>query len=90
MFVEVEGPFCWAHETKVPENKKFKALIQPELEMVNAFRSSPSVLMWSLAYESDNYRDYFAKSAALIKAIDPGRPRILNYGGRFEMNMSLI
>lgn len=80
MFVEVEAPFCWAHETKVPENKKFKALIQPELEMVNAFRSNPSVLMWSLGNESDIYRDYFAKSAELIRAIDPGRPRNFSDG----------
>ena len=42
MFVEVEGPFCWAEQTKVPEKYYYQALIQPELEMVNAFRSNPS------------------------------------------------
>jgi len=75
MFVEVEAPFCWAEQTKVPEKYHFQALIQPELEMVNAFRSNPSVLMWSLGNESGNYKEYFSQSAALIKAIDPGRPR---------------
>ena len=75
MFVEVEGPFCWAHQTKVPERFHYQALIQPELEMVNAFRSNPSVLMWSIGNESFNYKEYFSQSAALIKAIDPTRPR---------------
>jgi hypothetical protein len=80
MFVEVEGPFCWAHETKVPESCRYEALIQPELEMVNAFRSHPSVLMWSLANESGNY-DYFTLAAGLIKAIDPTRPRNFSQWG---------
>jgi len=75
MFVEVEGPFCWAERTKVPEKFRYQALIQPELEMVNTFRSNPSVLMWSIANESGNYKEYFSQSAALIKAIDPTRPR---------------
>jgi hypothetical protein len=75
MFVEVEGPFCWAEGTPVPQNRRFEALIQPELEMVNTFRSNPSVLMWSIGNESGNWKDYFSEAAALIKAVDPTRPR---------------
>jgi beta-galactosidase len=75
MFVEVEGPFCWADQTRVPENMRYQALIQPELEMVNAFRSDPSVLMWSIANESEKYKEYFSQPASLIKAMDPTRPR---------------
>jgi beta-galactosidase len=75
MFVEVEGPFCWAEGTRVPEKMRYPALIQPELEMVNTFRSHPSVLIWSIGNESGFYKDYFSQSAALIKAIDPSRPR---------------
>jgi len=75
MFVEVEGPFCWAEGTPVPENMRYPALLQPELEMVNTFRSDPSVLMWSIANESDKYQEYFSLPAALIHAIDPNRPR---------------
>lgn len=77
MFVEVEGPFCWAQKTKkeIPEESYYKVFFQPELEMLNTFRSNPSVLMWSIANESRKYDQYFKKPAALIKAIDPGRPR---------------
>jgi hypothetical protein len=75
MFVEVEGPFCWAEQTKVPAKRRFEALIQPELEMINTFRSNPSVLMWSIGNESGNYAEYFSYPASLIKAIDPTRPR---------------
>jgi beta-galactosidase len=75
MFVEVEGPFCWAEGTPVPDSLKYPALIQPELEMVNTFRSDPSVLMWSIGNESGKWKEYFSQAAALIKAVDPTRPR---------------
>ena len=48
MFVEVEAPFCWAHETKVPEDKMEAVLVNQHVEMVNLNRSHPSVLMWSM------------------------------------------
>jgi len=75
MFVEVEGPYCWAEQTKVPEALRYQALIQPDVEMVNTFRSNPSVLMWSIGNESGYYKEYFSQVAGLMKAIDPTRPR---------------
>lgn len=85
MFVEVEGPFCWAglswgHFISGKLNEVYyQALVQPELEMINTFRSNPSVLIWSIANESGNYKEYFSQAAALIKAIDPTRPRNFSY-----------
>lgn len=75
MFVEAEGPYCWAELTEVPEALRYQALIQPDIEMVNTFRSNPSVLMWSIGNESENYKEYFSQVAGLMRAIDPTRPR---------------
>jgi len=75
MFVEVEGPYCWAEQTKVPESLRYLSLVQPDIEMVNTFRSNPSVLMWSIGNESGYYKEYFSQVAGLMKAIDPTRPR---------------
>lgn len=81
MFVEVEAPFCWAHETKVPEEKHYAVLVNQHLEMVNRDRSHPSVIIWSLGNESNLYTEYFKKSGEIIKEIDPGRPRIFSQWG---------
>lgn len=78
MFVEVEAPFCWAHETEVSEDKRMETFTKQHLEMVNRDRSHPSVLMWSLGNESNKYEEYFQKSGMLIKEIDPTRPRIFS------------
>jgi beta-galactosidase len=75
MFVEVEGPFCWAEQTRLPDKLRYPALIQPILEMVNTFRSNPSVLMWSIANESAVYQEYFSQVAKMVKIMDPTRPR---------------
>lgn len=81
MFVEVEAPFCWAHETLVPKNKHYAVLVNQHLEMVNRDRSHPSVIIWSLGNESNLYTEYFKKSGEVIKEIDPGRPRIFSQWG---------
>lgn len=78
MFVEMEAPFCWAHETKVPEEKHFAVLVNQHLEMVNRDKSHPSVIIWSLGNESNLYAEYFRKAGELIKEIDPSRPRIFS------------
>lgn len=78
MFVEVEAPFCWAHETAVPDDQLEKVFLTQHLEMINRDRSHPSVLMWSLGNESNKYVEYFKKSGERIKQIDPTRPRIFS------------
>lgn len=81
MFVEVEAPFCWAHETKVPEDKMEAVLVNQHVEMVNLNRSHPSVLMWSMGNESNLYTEYFKRAAEVVKRIDPTRPRIFSQWG---------
>lgn len=75
MFVEMEAPFCWAELTVVPPSLYYQALVQPMLEMVNTFKSDPAVLIWSIGNESRKYKEYFSKTAAMVKEFDPLRPR---------------
>lgn len=78
MFVEVEAPFCWAHETKVPTEKKYNLLVNQHIEMVNRDKSHPSIIMWSLGNESLLYKEYFKKAGEIIQKMDPSRPRIFS------------
>jgi len=81
MFVELEAPFCWAHETKVPENKHYQLLVNQHIEMVNRDRSHPSILIWSMGNESNLYEEYFKQAAAITKKMDPTRPRVFSQWG---------
>lgn len=81
MFVEVEAPFCWAHNTKVPDSLHNQVLVNQHVEMVNLNRSHPSVIMWSLGNESNLFEEYFSKAGEVIKQIDPTRPRIFSQWG---------
>lgn len=78
MFVEVEAPFCWAHQTNVPEDMHQKVLVNQHMEMVNTYRSHPSILMWSLGNESTKFKEYFSEAAKVVKEMDPTRPRIFS------------
>lgn len=78
MFVEVEAPFCWAHQAKVPENMHDAVLVNQHVEMINLNRTHPSVLMWSLGNESTLFKEYFERASEVVKRIDPTRPRIFS------------
>jgi len=75
MFVEEEAPFCWATKKKVNDRNYFETILQPTLEMVERDRSHPSIIIWSLANESENFEELFRTSADLVKAADPSRLR---------------
>ncbi|MFV0505121.1 MAG: glycoside hydrolase family 2 TIM barrel-domain containing protein [Bacteroidales bacterium] len=75
MFVEVEGPFCWASKKNVNNSNYFEAIVQPVLEMVEINKSHPSVLIWSIANESYDFDDLFKETSDLVKKADPSRPR---------------
>lgn len=81
MLVEVEAPFCWAHNTNVPEDMHDAVLVNQHVEMVNLNRSHPSVIMWSLGNESLKYAEYFKKAGEVVKQMDPTRPRIFSQWG---------
>ncbi|WP_419051789.1 glycoside hydrolase family 2 TIM barrel-domain containing protein [Parabacteroides goldsteinii] len=81
MLVEVEAPFCWAHNTNVPEEMHDAVLVNQHVEMVNLNRSHPSVIMWSLGNESLKYAEYFKKAGEVVKQMDPTRPRIFSQWG---------
>ncbi len=81
MFVEVEGPFCWAGKKPVNNSNYFEAIVQPILEMVELNKSHPSVLHWSIANESYDFDELFKEAADLVKAADPSRPRIFSQYG---------
>lgn len=81
MLVEVEAPFCWAHNTNVPEEMHDAVLVNQHVEMVNLNRSHPSVIMWSMGNESMKFAEYFKKASETVKEIDPTRPRIFSQWG---------
>ncbi|MGQ7868839.1 glycoside hydrolase family 2 protein [Sunxiuqinia sp. sy24] len=81
MFVEVEGPFCWAGKKPVNNSNYFEAIVQPILEMVELNKSHPSVLHWSIANESYDFNELFKEAADLVKEADPSRPRIFSQYG---------
>lgn len=81
MFVEVEAPFCWAHETAIKKEDMYPLLVNQHIEMVNRDRSHPSIIMWSLGNESNLYKEYFKEAGEVIKKMDPSRPRIFSQWG---------
>ena len=89
MFVEVEAPFCWASKSHINDNNYFDQILRPTLEMVEMLKSHPSILYWSLANESHDYKELFDESGRLVKIADPSRPRIFSQWGPDADNDSL-
>jgi len=83
MFLEVEAPFCWAHNTSVTADTEVyqTLLVDQTMDMMNYFRSDPSVLIWSLGNESLKYKEYFKETGKLVKQFDPTRPRNFSQWG---------
>lgn len=73
MFVEVEGPFCWA-----PGGGHRELVSRETAEMAIAHRNHASVLFWSLANESGWGRNFEA-SSRLLRKLDPTRPQTFNW-----------
>lgn len=81
MFVEEEGPFCWAHNTPLTQENYFRGIIQPLAEMVERDKSHPCIIQWSVANESTMFKEWFKTAADMIKKIDPSRPRVFSQWG---------
>ena len=80
IFVEAEAPFHHAELILDPDYRR--ATLQHTAEMLERDRSHPSVIIWSVANET-KWSPNFEASAALIRKVDPTRPRIFsNYWGK--------
>jgi len=75
MYVEVEAPFCWVGNDADPEH--LRAVLAPTSAMIDYNHSHPSVILWSLANESQ-FNPLFEASAQLCKDLDPTRPTTFN------------
>ncbi|MDB5588895.1 MAG: hypothetical protein JWP26_3865 [Devosia sp.] len=89
MLLEVEAPFCWSfgrfekmstwEELSAAEQAAASDYVSAvSLEMVSYYRSNPSVIIWSVANES-NWAPPFERSAAAILRADPTRPTTFNW-----------
>lgn len=72
MFVQCEAPFCWSDRDE-------RTILTATLEMVQAHRNRPSILMWSLGNESP-WCDGYQLSNAVVKRVDPSRPTVFDGG----------
>lgn len=86
MFIECEGPYCWAHKTKADPQAIHEATVRQNLEMVEFFRNHPSIIYWSIANES-HWNTHFEAAGKAMAELDPTRPLTFNYypwGKRIE------
>ncbi len=75
MYIEVEAPFCWVGSDS--DQSHLRAVLDPTSAMLDYHGGHPSVLLWSLANESE-FNPLFEESARMVKALDPTRPTTFN------------
>jgi hypothetical protein len=83
LYVEAEGPFCWTRGKGEDDPALFPVWLEATATMLAAQRNHPSVIIWSIANESnpvgktgllENYR----KLNEWVLAADPTRPTTIN------------
>ncbi|MBM3310557.1 MAG: glycoside hydrolase family 2, partial [Candidatus Aminicenantes bacterium] len=100
LFVECEAPLVWVNhgandfwKKESPLDPKFRPLIlQAVAENVAFNRRHPSIIFWSLANES-GWSPHFAAAEAMVKAMDPTRPRTFHdqaYGGYNNLGSAVL
>ena len=82
IYVEDEGPFCWAGVAD--DLRLTPRIMQLNAELLARDRNHPSVFMWSICNES-SFGYGFQRSAEWVKAADPTRPR----GGSYQNSMDI-
>ncbi|HJN17306.1 MAG TPA: glycoside hydrolase family 2 TIM barrel-domain containing protein, partial [Armatimonadota bacterium] len=75
MYVEVEAPFCWVHGEGDADD--LGAVLTPTSAMIDYCHHHPSVILWSVANESQ-FNSLFEASAEVCKDLDPTRPTTFN------------
>jgi hypothetical protein len=75
MYLEVEAPFCWV----APQDDlaPLQEVLTPTSAMIDYYADHPSVLLWSLANESQ-FNRFFEISHELVRQLDPTRPTTFN------------
>lgn len=75
MYVEVEAPFCWVAPS--PDMAHLSQVLTPLSAMIDCCHHHASVILWSLANES-NFNRPFEICNELCKKLDPSRPTTFN------------
>ncbi len=81
LFVELEAPFCWVghnanerwNNSDPHSNFLLQTILRLQKETVEFYRNHPSILIWSLANESE-WGANWAEDLKMITALDPTRP----------------
>ena len=75
LYIEDEGPACWADTDDLRDAPLYMGLYSA---FVERDRNHPSVIYWSMCNES-NYTRIFQMTQKYIKAVDPTRPSSGSY-----------
>jgi beta-galactosidase len=75
VYVECEAPLCWVGERD--QDVALAEVLTPTSAMIDYHHAHPSILLWSLANESQ-FKEYFKVSHRLCRELDPTRPTTFN------------